>query len=763
MASLVLTRDNAQIWNSNLHFAGTNDLNLGLGTVSLGSTAGTRTVTVDTKRLTIGGIISNGTATALAKAGAGTLVLGGVNTYNGGTTIDAGTLTVNDGATLGASTGGLVVNNPNTGSGTAVVLNLLGNVATGSLSGAIATPSDGTNTATINIAATKSLTVNQTTDGVYAGTLAGDGKLVKNGGGMLTLAGTNTYAGGTTLDDGTLSVGSLSALGTGGLLSVQLNSGTFQYTGHGTVTTDRLSLSGGAVTMDITQSDANLTMTDAFHDTAITKKGAGTLTLAGNVYYIGYNFGSLNLSVDEGTMVLASTVTSPAFMDTVNVVTDVKTGATLKLGNAQGRQIVPGNAFHMSGGTFDLNGNTNNYEPQIDGTGTVTNSNVTAASLMVYPSSTKTFSGDIVNGVGTVGLQFTNLFAYGANQAAVWTLAGNNTYSGATTVGVGTLKAGSATAFSPNSAFKVDSTLDLAGHDNTIAGLAGAGIVKSSTGSAVLTVSNNTASYVFTGSLQNGGGTLGLTKTGSQMLTLSGSNDYTGNTTIQAGTLKLDGSGSIASSAHIIVGDTPGSTAILDVSSKTGGFTLGSTQTLSGSGGILGTLHVGVGGTLAPGNSIESMVISGGSLIMDPGSSFAYEYNSGLGMDPAIAADLVKVAGDVTLTGVNLNLRDLANPAGLFTSGTVLSLITYTGNLTGGFFDLADNATVTLGANMWKINYGTLIGGDNFRGDYFASELNAKFITLTLTLTAIPEPSSLLALGCLVGSGAFLRSRRRRQ
>ena len=32
---------------------------------------------------------------------------------------------------------------------------------------------------------------------------------------------------------------------------------------------------------------------------------------------------------------------------------------------------------------------------------------------------------------------------------------------------------------------------------------------------------------------------------------------------------------------------------------------------------------------------------------------------------------------------------------------------------------------------------------------------------VTLNLTAVPEPGSLLALGCLIGSGAFLRSRRR--
>jgi len=550
VASLVLTPDNVQVWNSDFTFTGTNDLNLGAGAVSLGSTAGTRTVTVDANTLTVGGIISNGTATGLTKAGAGTLVLGGVNLYSGGTTVNAGTLTVNDGATLGASTGPLAVNNPNTGAGTDVVLNLNGSVTTGSLSGAIATPSSGTNTATINIAATKTLTVNQAVDGVYAGTIAGsNGALYKLGDGKLTLSGANTFTGGTRLDEGTLSINSLSDTGTSALGnsgSITVNGGTFQYTGSDVVSSSRFLLRSGNVTFDITQSDASLTINATYTGSNIIKKGAGTLALGGLVGWDHENQGQLALSVNEGTMVLGSNPTDPPYMTTINDVYDVKTGATLKLGNANGRQVRPQNTFQMSGGTFDLNGNTNNYEPQIDGTGTITNSNAAAASLMVYPSSIKTFSGNIENGTGVLGVQFTNLYGYGANPGAVWTLSGNNTYSGTTTVGVGTLKAGSTTAFSPSSAFTVNATLDLAGNNNQIAGLAGAGIVQSTGGPAVLTVNNDAATsnadYTFAGILQNGTGRLGLTKTGSKTLTLSGANTYSGATAVTDGTLQITGS-----------------------------------------------------------------------------------------------------------------------------------------------------------------------------------------------------------------------------
>jgi autotransporter-associated beta strand protein len=85
--------------NANLTFTGTNSLNFGTGLVSLGSAAGTsRTITVTANTLTLGGIISNGTtATALTKAGDGTLELRGINTYNGTTAVNAGTLNVSAG------------------------------------------------------------------------------------------------------------------------------------------------------------------------------------------------------------------------------------------------------------------------------------------------------------------------------------------------------------------------------------------------------------------------------------------------------------------------------------------------------------------------------------------------------------------------------------------------------------------------------------------------------------------------------------------
>ncbi len=87
---VTLLTNNTQSWNGDFTFAGSNDLNLGIGAVSLG---GSRTVTVTAGNLTVGGVISGNTF-ALNLSGNGTLTLSGANSFNGGLTVSAGTLAI---------------------------------------------------------------------------------------------------------------------------------------------------------------------------------------------------------------------------------------------------------------------------------------------------------------------------------------------------------------------------------------------------------------------------------------------------------------------------------------------------------------------------------------------------------------------------------------------------------------------------------------------------------------------------------------------
>ncbi|PTD15857.1 autotransporter-associated beta strand repeat-containing protein [Sphingomonas fennica] len=68
----------------------------------------------------------------------------------------------------------------------------------------------------------------------------------------------------------------------------------------------------------------------------------------------------------------------------------------------------------------------------------------------------------------------------------------------------------------------------------------------------MLTTGGDNSSTIFAGDLQNGAGTLGITKIGSGTMTLSGTaNSYTGATLVSGGTLNVNGS--IASSSLLTV------------------------------------------------------------------------------------------------------------------------------------------------------------------------------------------------------------------
>ncbi len=150
--------------------------------------------------------------------------------------------------------------------------------------------------------------------------------------------------------------------------------------------------------------------------------------------------------------------------------------------------------------------------------------------------------------------------------------------------------------------------------------------------SSVTAITLNTGtgkSYSYSGIIADGATGMNFTKTGAGSQTLVGVNTYTGATTISAGTLILAANGSISSSSGINLG-TSGSQGTLDVTSKTGGYSIGASQTLSGYGSVL--LATGktltVNGNLAPGNS-TGIVTIGGNLSLASTSTTTMELVSG--------------------------------------------------------------------------------------------------------------------------------------
>ncbi len=122
---------------------------------------------------------------------------------------------------------------------------------------------------------------------------------------------------------------------------------------------------------------------------------------------------------------------------------------------------------------------------------------------------------------------------------------------------------------------------------------------------------------------RNAGATGGsLVKTGGGVFTLSGANTYTGPTTVNEGTLIVNGS--VTSDVTV------------------NGGMLGGT-------GQIGGLIVNAGGTLAPGNSIGTMTVNGPFTL---GSGAIYEVEANAGGQ----SDTVIVNGTVNLTGATLRV-----------------------------------------------------------------------------------------------------------
>jgi autotransporter-associated beta strand protein len=224
-AAIINAGANAQNWNGNFTFTGTNTLNLGGGAVTLGDNT---TITTG-NTFFVSGAIGDGVATfGLTKTGAGVLLLNGDNTYGGLTSLTNGSLWLsgdNSGATggvtvaagttlnlghanaLGAGTltfNGGTLDNPSAYGD----LTLGGNVAQTWNAGFtfLGTHDLVMGSGAVTLAANIPVTVtagNLTVNGVIDDGL-NTFNLEKTGAGTLTLGGSNTYGGATTLSQGTL-------------------------------------------------------------------------------------------------------------------------------------------------------------------------------------------------------------------------------------------------------------------------------------------------------------------------------------------------------------------------------------------------------------------------------------------------------------------------------------------------------------------------------------------------------------------------------
>jgi autotransporter-associated beta strand protein len=274
---------------------------------------GNGTINVDgSTTLTYNGIIA-GTGD-LTKSGAGTLVLGGANTYTGATTIANGSLTVT----------GSLVDSANTTVNSGAIYNVASADTISQILGY----------GTVNLGS--NLTVGAGNQAfTFNGSFAGSASLIKAGTAPMMLAGNSTFTGNTVLNASTLILGSADALGTGKLESnsgdLRIASGVTLSSLHvtGAVTiSSRLTTAGnqrydGAVT--ITPVDGQVADLINYADIAYTPAGVtltssnGSITFNSTVDAGARKSYSLSVNALNGTVTVGDSIGSVQPLNALNI------------------------------------------------------------------------------------------------------------------------------------------------------------------------------------------------------------------------------------------------------------------------------------------------------------------------------------------------------------------------------------------------------------------------------------------------------------
>ena len=258
------------------------------------------------KTMAYNGVITDGAGTyGFVKNQSGELVLGGANTYDGGSYLDLGTLTVSNasalgtakldlgkgsGATTNAATlklvlAGLSLATPVTIPTNSTGLKTIQAVESATLSGAITNYDTGNDRVILDVASGKTLTLS----GIISG--SGGGEFTKTGAGTLLMSNTgNSHNKKITIDAGVLSIAASRNLGedpTGSYTSkLTLNGGTLKATASFALNTNyNTVISGGAIDVD-----AGMVLTNGAPMSGsgmLAKLGNGVLKLTGASTFTG--------------------------------------------------------------------------------------------------------------------------------------------------------------------------------------------------------------------------------------------------------------------------------------------------------------------------------------------------------------------------------------------------------------------------------------------------------------------------------------------
>jgi fibronectin-binding autotransporter adhesin len=529
---------------------------------------------------------------------------------------------------------------------------------------------------------------------------AGPTFLAKNGGGSLTIATSNNYSGGTTLNAGLLNINNPAALGSGAL---SINGGTLDNSSGAPITlstnnpqswnadvvflgSNNLNLGTGPVTLGasrvVTVASGDLTVGGPIGGAgfSLTKAGSGTLTLSGANTY------------NSGTFVLAG---------------------VLELASNNG--LYAGGNITTSGGTLDLGGLGQSTSGAISFQGgTVQNGTLTQTGPAAFDA-----ESGIVTAVlaGNIGLNKTTSGAV--------TLGAVNLYTGATTISAGVLQSSASNGLGVNGDITITGgTLDLGGLGQSTTGAINfqGGVVQNGSltqaGATNFNAQSGTVNAVLAGNVGLDKTTSGTVTLGANnlfsgavtvsagMLRLAGSNVYAGNTNVSGGTLALLASNALPATTTLVFAGSP----TVDLGGTTSQTIAGLTATAAntsviqniGAGQTLNIVNSGTGAvvgvnSLSTSNSV-SLIVSGPGALVIAASNGSFTMNTG-GLQANVTSVNMSALGAFS---ANVNEFDVGiNP---------------TGNSNGG------NSLLTLAASNTIVAQNLYVGkGPNNQGNTFAT------------------------------------------
>ena len=744
-AAIVNSGNNAQNWNGNFTFTGTNTLNLGTGTVTLGDN-----VTLSAgNNLTVGGAIGDGAATfGFTKSGVGVLTLNGANTYGGLTQIANGVLTLsgdNSGAAGGVTMAvgaGLRLGHANAlGSGT-LTLNggILNNVsgATLTLGGNVAQVWNaaftflGTNDLVMGAGAV-TLGANASVN-VAAGNLRVNGVIddglstfnfEKTGLGTLTLGGANTYGGATTLNEGTLAFAADQALttvnhalnfgasaGSTAALSLDLSAASARFGGAMLVQTDNATPNTITIGTGRTlQVDRTVTIgynSAANSTTRLNITGAGTFKvgdvgaptnlsfLVGNGATTGIsNAGTLDMSglgtffanLGSGTFRVGSatnTAGGAAAGSTLILATDSTLFATtLTVDSPDGNSVVQ--ALKLGSGTNELNANTIN----LGGGGR-------SSATMDFHSSTGTVK---IRGFDAVGRSTMNV--------------GNGSFN------TGSIPAGTVD-FAGHSADLLLATLAVGGRSSFTTSN-GLGTFSFDTGILDVTTLNVSAR---TGTTATSGSVIGTVNLGGGAVAIGTVTMSTNSVALTAGS----STGDAVSTLNISAGTVSINALTMGVNTVAAGFANGSNTdaTLNITGGTttvntsfaMGAQNSAANAATTVNSALSTLNISAGSLVLAGSTNLVMGVTTLDANNAATASINITGTGSLTVGG---NIQ--------YTNGTGTETNTIT--LDGGTLDLTGGNIGTAGAPItFNAQSGTLRNLAELNGGGTLTKTTAGTLTL---------------------------------